>query len=250
MKRKRDNKTALAHQRLDQPSKTQIASASKFAEGLCLKKLFFVFLIGSVLGSFYEEILHFVQTWYETGVPVWSLRRGVIYGPFNVIYGFGAAAMTFFLVRKPYKWWEIFLYSALLGGVIEYMISWLQEFFTHTRSWDYHDLWLNIDGRTTIPYMLVWGVLGLILVKFFYPLISHLIEAIPVRIGEILFGVLLAFIFLDMLISWTALLRQTLRHNHVPALTPIGRMYDCYYNDQFLEKYFPNMQHLDQGGRK
>lgn len=167
MKRKRDNKTALTHQRLDQLSKTQIASASKFAEGLCLKKLFFVFLIGSVLGSFYEEILHFVQTWYETGVPVWSLRRGVIYGPFNVIYGFGAAAMTFFLVRKPYKWWEIFLYSALLGGVIEYMISWLQEFFTHTRSWDYHDLWLNIDGRTTIPYMLVWGVLGLILVKFF-----------------------------------------------------------------------------------
>lgn len=226
---------------------TQERKVAKFAEGLCVKKLFFVFLVASVLGSYYEEILHFIQTWNETGVPVWSLRRGVIYGPFNVVYGFGAVVMTYLLVRKPYRWWEVFLYSALLGGVIEYAISWLQEFFTHTRSWDYSSLWLNIDGRTTLPYMIVWGFLGLLLVKVFYPFLSHWIEKIPVHVGETLFGVLLALILLDMAISWTALLRQTLRHNNCPPLTPIGRFYDHYYTDRYLEKFFPNMTHLDIG---
>lgn len=68
----------------------KIVAETKFAEGLCLKKLFFVFLIGSVIGSLYEEILFLVQHLMATGELAWSLRRGVIWGPFNVIYGFGA----------------------------------------------------------------------------------------------------------------------------------------------------------------
>lgn len=135
----------------------KIVAETKFAEGLCLKKLFFVFLIGSVIGSLYEEILFLVQHLMATGELAWSLRRGVIWGPFNVIYGFGAVIMVYLLLRKPYKNWQIFIYAALLGGVVEYLISFLQEFFTHTMSWDYSGLWLNINGRTTIPFMLVWG---------------------------------------------------------------------------------------------
>ena len=218
---------------------------TKFAAGLCFKKLFFIFLLGSIIGSLYEEVLFFVQTLLTTGEWTWSLRRGVIYGPFNVIYGFGAVMMVWLLLRKPLKNWQIFAFAGLLGGVIEYLISLLQEIFTHTTSWDYSNQFLNINGRTTIPYMLVWGLMGLILVKVVYPPVSNLIERIPVRSGEVIFIVLVILMALDMLVSWSALIRQTLRHNHVPAFTPVGRVLDEYYTDEFLEHYFPNMDHKD-----
>lgn len=219
----------------------QKAETKKFAEGLCFRKLFFIFLIGSVIGAYYEQILYFVQTWFETGMPVWSLRRGVIYGPFNVVYGIGAVVMLYVLMRRERTWWQTFLYAALLGGLIEYTISFLQEFFIHTSSWNYEDRFLNINGRTTVPFMVFWGLLGVVLVYFIYPTVSKWIESIPPKIGEKIFLVLLVFMSLDVLVSWTALARQTLRHNDVPALTPLGEFYDEYYTDEYLQVYFPNM---------
>lgn len=225
-----------------QKKKPPVVKEEKFAEGLCFKKLFFVFLVGSIIGSIYEELLFTIQHFSETGELAHALRRGVIYGPFNVIYGFGAVVMIYLLLRKPLKNWQIFLFAAVLGGVVEYVVSWLQEIFTHTKSWDYSQLFLNIGGRTTIPFMLVWGLLGLVLVKVVYPLVSHLIERIPVKTGDLIYTVLVILMALDMLVSWTAIIRQTLRHNNIPAFTPVGEFCDYYYNDAFLEHYFPNMR--------
>lgn len=212
-----------------------------FAKGLCFKKLFFIFLVGSVIGTIYEDLLIYWRTLVETGEGVWMIHRGVIYGPFNVIYGFGAALMCWVLLRRKYNNYQIFGLSALLGGVVEYALSFLQEMFTGTTSWDYSHQFLNIQGRTTIPLMLVWGLMGLVLVKIVYPFISNLIEKIPSRIGTPLFWILLVFMILNCLISWTAIIRQNLRHHDIKPLTPIGEFYDNYYNDDFLSKYFPNM---------
>ena len=229
-----------------QKNKPVVVKEPKFAEGLCFKKLFFVFLVGSVIGTIYEEILFMVQHYMDTGQLEHALRRGVIYGPFNVIYGFGAVVLVYLLLRKPLKAWQIFIYAAVLGGFVEYIVSWLQEVFTHTTSWDYSDLFLNINGRTTIPIMLVWGFLGLLLVKVVYPPVSNLIERIPIKIGDRIYVVLVVLMALDMLVSWTAIIRQTLRHNNIPPFTPIGEFYDSYYNDERLEYYFPNMVHEDK----
>lgn len=218
-----------------------VKSEGKFAEGLCFKKLFFIFLIGSVIGTIYEDILTYFLFYAATGEGVWMLHRGVIWGPFNVIYGFGAAVMCWILLRKKYNNWQIAGLAALLGGVVEYVLSFLQETFTGTTSWDYSELWLNINGRTTIPIMLVWGAMGLVLVKVIYPFVSNLIEKIPPRVGNPLFWGLLVFMIFDCLISWSAIIRQTMRQNHMPPFTPIGEFYDEYFTDDYLYKYFPNM---------
>lgn len=222
------------------------AQPRKFAEGLCFKKLFFVFLIGSVIGALYEDILIFAVTYFTTGTGEWMLHRGVIYGPFNVIYGFGAALMCWVLLRKPYENWQIFLLAAGIGGFVEYALSYLQELVTHTTSWDYHGMWLNLNGRTTIPFMAVWGLMGMVLVKVVYPIISRWIEQIPIRTGEIIFAGLLIFMLIDMTISWSAVVRRALRHNNVPALTPVGEFFDRNYPDEFLVKYYPNMEWAEQ----
>lgn len=237
----------MGEKKINKSSRKNLASVTikdsdgKFAAGLSFKKLFFIFLICSVVGAIYEDVLIFVKTWYTTGAGVWMLHRGVIYGPFNVIYGLGAAVMCWVLLRKKYNNWQVFGIAALMGGAVEYLLSFLQELVTGTRSWDYSGEFLNIAGRTTIPFMLVWGLMGLIVVKVVYPILSNLIERIPQRIGNSLFWILLIFMIWDCLISWTAVIRQTMRHNDIPPLTPIGEFYDSYYNDDFLKKYYPNM---------
>lgn len=225
---------------------TQPASSSKFAEGLCFQKLFFIFLIASVLGSLYEDVLYYVLTYSSMGVGVWMTHRGVIYGPFNVIYGFGAALMCWILLRRKYNDAQIFGLAALVGGLVEYALSFLQEVFTGTTSWDYSHMFLNINGRTSIPIMLMWGILGIVLVKIVYPSISKLIEMIPLKMGEILFVTLVIFMCFNMLISWSAVVRRGLRHKEIPALTPVGEVLDRFYPDAYLERFYPNMEWVDK----
>ena len=83
----------------------------------------------------------------------------MIYGPISPVYGAGAVLFTVLLLSKPKSNFKTFLEGALIGGIFEYGISFLQETFLHTISWDYSDAFLNINGRTTIPYMIVWGLL-------------------------------------------------------------------------------------------
>lgn len=212
-----------------------------FAKGLCFEKLFLIFIIGSIIGAYYEQILNLFYTYKYEGIIVWEYRRGVIYGPFNVIYGFGAVIITKLLLSKDYKWYEILIYGCILGGGIEYLISFLQETFTHTISWNYSNKILNINGRTTIPYMFVWGLFCLIFIKVIYPFISNKIEKIPYNLGMLFTRIMVVFMIFNMAISWTAIIRQTLRQKNIPAFTFVGKFYDYHYTDEFLIKYFPNM---------
>ncbi len=214
-----------------------------FAKGICFEKLFIIFLIASVIGSLYEQVLNLLLIYSRTGEIVWECRQGVIYGPFNVIYGFGAVLIICLLADKKHKWYETILYGSLLGGGIEYLIGFLQETFTQTISWDYSHKLLNINGRITLEYMLLWGILSFLLVRYLYPFLSKIIEKIPYNLGYLLTRILFIFMIINILISWGAIIRQSFRRNNIPAFTPVGEFFDKHYNDEFLAKYFPNMSY-------
>ncbi len=240
-----------------------------FAEGLSFKKLFFVFVVGSIFGDYYERIINLVgYSW--GGTPwFWERRSGVIYGPFSVIYGFGAVLMVLAFIWLPNKlikqakkrksiksrlesvatdenstplsWWQLVLAGGLLGGIAEYIFGVLQEIFTGTVSWNYSDHFLNINGKTSPYVMLIWGLICLIFVKYAYPPLSRLIEKIPQKIGNVIFWILLAFLTFDMLISFSAVLRMNLRRHNVPTFTPYGEFLDSTYPDKRIRAAYPNM---------
>ena len=189
--------------------------SKKFASGMCFYKMFWIFLVGCVFGAYYEEILNLVIHYHYHHELVWQLRRGVIYGPISPIYG--------------------------MGGGFEYLISFLQETFLGTVSWDYTNEFLNINGRTTIPYAFVWGLLALLLVKVVYPLISNIVESFPIKFGTILTKTLLVILIADFTVSWGALIRQTLRHNGIQPISFVGRFFDTYYPDEKLKESYTNM---------
>lgn len=205
----------------------------KFAEGIFLKKVFWIFIIGCIFGCIMEMLLHFFK------YGEWVSRQGLIYGPLNPVYGLGAAAFTIFLGKQK-NIFIIFIGAALLGGSFEYICSLVQEHFFGTISWDYSNQPFNINGRTSLKYMIYWGILGTIFIKLIYPFLSKMIEKVPIKIGNIITIIMLIFIIIDCAISIMAGLRQDQRQKGNEANTSIEVFLDTHYPDSRLDKIFEN----------
>jgi len=213
-----------------------------FADGICWQKLFIIFIIGCLFGNYYEMILNLVRHYLRDGSIFWEVRRGFIYFPLSPVYGAGAVLMTLAFAGKNYKWHQILIYGSILGGSFEYIISFLQETFIGTVSWNYTKYPLDINGRTTIPIMFLWGTLCVIFVKLIYPYLSKSIERIPHKIGNTLTKILVIIVVLDATISFTAIIRQSLRREGIKPFTFIGEICDKIYTDERLKKAYPNMK--------
>ena len=212
-----------------------------FAKGICFQKLFIFFVIGCLFGTYYEMILNFVRHLIKNGEIFWETRQGLIYGPFSPVYGIGAVIIIWLLAEKNYKWWQTLIYGSLLGGITEYSLSLIQEIFAGTRSWDYSKYILDINGRTTLPIMLLWGLICLLFVKVLYPPISKKIESLPYKPATIILNICVVLLSIDMFISFSAGIRQDLRRKEIPPYTFYGKFLDKYYTDERLAKVYKNV---------
>jgi len=205
-----------------------------FAAGISFYKLAWCFIIGSMIGTWYEEIIAF------TRYGVWENRSAVIIGPFNPLYGTGyvIAIVLFHKIKNPIK---LLLLGGLFGATFEYAASWAQEFFTGSKSWDYSHLFLNIHGRTTVIYAFYWGLLMILIVDIAYPYFSKWIEKIPYKFGIIFTRILIVFLSLNMFVTYSMLIRQGLRTKGIEPYTPLGELYDEVFTDEVILELFPNM---------
>lgn len=208
-------------------------------------KLFWIFLFGALFGAYYEELLNLVIHYNEHHEFVWQLRRGVLYGPISPIYGFGALLIYLVLGRKERKSYKTFFYGSILGGVFEYLMSFFQEMFFGTISWNYLDEPLNINGRTTVLFAFVWGLLALFLVKVVIPKLMTVIGSLPLKYGKILSNILIVLVFLDFFLTWGSLARSIERHNGIKPITIIGSFFDKYYPDEVIENFHKNMSVIE-----
>lgn len=210
---------------------------SSFATGLNFYKQFWVFFIGCFIGVVIETI------WCLIRFKKLESRKGLIYGPFNLVYGFGALVMTLAL-----SWFNnmrdlsIIAFGALIGAVYEYLCSVFQDKFLGSVSWDYKDFPLNLNGRINLLYCFFWGLLALLWVKDFYPRLSALIEMIPNEYGITLTWICLIFIIFDSIISACAVYRMSRRLENVKPKNKFWEYIDNYYPDDKLRKIYPNME--------
>lgn len=209
-----------------------------FAKGYCFAKIFIFFLIGCIFGTYYEEILYFINH------GQWSSRQGLIYGPLSPIYGLGCCIFVIFLGKNNDKRsvLKTYIYSVIIGGVAEFATSLIAETCFGVKFWDYSEYFLNIAGRTTIPYMLGWGVLGTVLMKVLYPFISKWIEKIPYKIAKPIYIIILVLVLADVVITYSAFARMAFRNKEKEPFTFVGEIYDNIYDNEFMYKRFPVMR--------
>ncbi len=206
-----------------------------FAEGHCFDKFFLFFVFGSIFGGFFEEIQWFII--HKT----WTCRHDLLYGPFSTLYGFGL--ILFLILLEPRNnersVLKTFFYSFFIGGFFELIAGILAEHLLNTKFWDYSSMILNIDGKTTIPIMFIWGLLGTVLLKIIYPILSHWIGKIPYQFGKIMNTILFFLIVINMLLSYSVFGRMIMRHKGIAPKTIIGEFYDKKYNDEFMYRKYP-----------
>ena len=209
----------------------------RFAEGVSVTKLIWVFLICALLGDLIETV------WVRLVSDIWMSRSSVLYGPFSVVWGLGAVLLTVVLTplaKKNDRY--VFLGGFLLGGTYEYMASVFTELVFGQVFWDYSDMPLNIGGRTNVLFMFFWGLLSVVWIKILYPALSKVIERIPRLTGTILTWVLTVLMIIDILLSGLAIGRYVERKNGTAEPTAIGSFLDEQYPDELVEWVWANMR--------
>ena len=208
-----------------------------FARGVCLDKLFWVFIICAFLGDLIETLYCRV-----TG-GVWMSRSSVIYGWFSIVWGAGAALLTVVLQRLAKKDDRyVFLAGAVLGGVYEYMCSVFTEVFLGTTFWDYSWMPFNIGGRTNLLYCIFWGLLSVVWVKICYPVISGWIEKLPPLKAKAATWALILLMCCDALLSAAVMIRYVDRKAGGKADNAMEIFLDANYPDEMVERVWPNMK--------
>lgn len=201
-----------------------------------LYKLVLIFMIGSFIGYIVEMLYCYLKH------GRFESRKGVIYGPFSPVYGFGAIVFTILLYKlEHFNAFIIFIVSAVVGAIFEYICSFVQEKTVGTISWQYNKTPLNLGGRTSGLYALYWGVLGLIFLRHTLPYIEIKINEIPTELAILIAFTFGIFIAIDLIISALAIRRQSSRTHGKKPKNHIDIFLDKHYPDERLKKIYPNM---------
>lgn len=208
-----------------------------FAKGLSAYKLLLVCFIGSFVGVVIELIWCLLRHGYLES------RSGLVYGPFNLLYGAGAVALTGALYKFRNKGaWISFLGGMLVGSVVEYLCSWGQELLFGSRSWDYSKVPFNINGRICLLYSFFWGFLGVLWIKDLYPRMAKWILKIPNISGKILTWALTVFFVFNSFMSLFAVARWSERLKDLEPSNGFEEFLDERFPDERLERIYANME--------
>lgn len=209
---------------------------SKFNEFF---KIFIIFMIGSMIGYVVEMIVALVQNGHFVS------RQGLLYGPFTPVYGIGILVyyVFFTFVKTRDKKW-VFLFSMVIGGITEYLCSYVQEKVFGTVSWDYSQWLFNINGRTTLVHCTYWGFAGLLYVSFIEPLIPKIEEFIKSHKVKIMATSVAVFMIFNVTISSMAAIRQKERVENIPAQGNVDVFLDNMYPDEFMDTVFENKKYI------
>ena len=231
---------SLDKDRLKQERRKEKVRAQVFAQGCGFYKLTWIFVIAALLGDLFETVF------CRFSMGEWQSRSSLLYGPFSIVWGFGAVLLTVLLYRyRDRRDGFLFLFGTVLGGAYEYGCSVLSELMFGTVFWDYSHIPFNLGGRINLLYCFFWGIATVVWIKVLYPRLSNLIERLPMKAGKILTWLLVVFMVLNMAVSALAFGRYVERSMDVPAQNSVARFLDDHYPDERIERVYPSAKFVD-----
>ena len=120
---------------------------------------FFTF---SFAGWLWEVLLHVF-------IDHTVVNRGVLYGPWLPIYGFGGVLILLLLRRFAERPLQVFLMTMLTAGTMEFVTGTVLWKVYQMRWWDYRDSLINLKGFVCLEGLLLFGTGGLVILYFAAP---------------------------------------------------------------------------------
>lgn len=172
-----------------------------------IKELFFYFVIYSMIGWIYEVFLEVVI--YKWGFE----NRGVLFGPYCPVYGFGVLAFLFTIypIIKDKSFIKRLLYIPLvfvgcmfIATTIELVTSYICEFFMGSWPWQTYarDYVYHFEGRVALSPSIRFGLGGTFFLYIFQPLLEKLHKKINPKVFNIIIGCLAIIFVIDMIYTF------------------------------------------------
>lgn len=194
-----------------------------------------VYLLGGIVGTVWETLLNLCCG------DGFKYCNGSLFTPFNFVYGVGALVIILCLQNQT-RVWKVYAMGFFGGGAVEYLLSFLEEKLLGTRSWNYEGQLLNINGRTTLLYMAVWGLLCVAVIFLVYRPLSRWLDTLPVKPMFIFAIVATVILSLDLVMTVSAIIRYAGRNAGREGVLWISQVLDKLCNDDFMLRRFPNMK--------
>lgn len=158
-----------------------------------------LFLIYSFIGWIMEAVIGSVKNHKFT-------NRGFSTGPFCPVYGIAGALMELTLRELSASPIFLFIGCAAQATLLEWLTGKLLERLNRWKWWDYSGKKWNFDGYICLEYSLLWGLLGMVSVRYINTWLIFLYQFIPQPIPLVITAVLTIFLILDASLSLAAVL--------------------------------------------
>ena len=214
-------------------------------EKIDLSQLFWYFVIFSIIGLLVETMYGFLT------MGVLESRKGLIIGPFCPVYGIGAVILILATYRLKGSNLKIFLVGAVVGGIVEYVLSYILEAIYGIRFWEYSYLKYNLNGRICVVYSFFWGILSIVLLKWIKLKMDYIIEKIPKR-GKIEKVLFLFFIFDAFFTVWgiTAYQNRVISNERNSKNEARIKIEEKLFPNERMVKIFPNLRYRTEDGKE
>jgi len=169
-----------------------------------LNKYIVAFFLFSFLGWVWESIFCTIRS------RKWA-NRGFLYGPICPIYGFGSLLgfILYDLIKKGQlpnlDWWMVFILGFMVSMLLEYPTSWILEKLFKARWWDYSHYPLNINGRTSVPTSIGFGLAAILLMKVLIPMVDQWLAFLSDSLLNFIALVLVSAISVDATLTVSSL---------------------------------------------
>lgn len=164
-----------------------------------LEEYFLYFMMYSVIGWCYEVFLEIVV--YRWGFS----NRGVLFGPYCIVYGFGALLLIILLTKLKKKKIKLkninitpvimFISIIFITTITELIASYIMEFTSGNWLWDYTRFNFNFEGRIALNPSIRFGIGGMIFLYVLQPLFEKVIKILSnkkINIISLIVGVIFA----------------------------------------------------------
>ena len=172
-------------------------------------------------------------------------RVGLVWGPFSPLYGFGALLLTwlsFHLRRRGAAGWQVFLVSALVGGVLEQLAGWTMSAVFDAESWTYLHLPDHITQWVAWRFLAMWGLLGLVWCRAVMPRLLYQIGMPTTRRQAVFVTLVAVYLVADVAMTLVCFNRKVARDAGVPPANAFEEWVDTNYSDEFISSRFQNLK--------
>ena len=205
--------------------------------------LFWYFIFFSILGLLIETAFCYITT------GVLESRKGLMWGPFCPVYGVGAIILVVILNKYKDKPLKLFIAGALVGGLVEYLLSFVLEGIYSSRFWDYGYLPFNVNGRICLTYNVYWGILAIMLIKYMKPKLDKVLEEFTGKKVFLLEKIILVFLIINTAVTiWGATVYKDraidIYYNRQKEenVDLIDKIENDYFSNERMLKTFPNLR--------